>query len=142
MRRDDPRLLPGLLNVFRQIRPYWCGPAAIVALQLELGTGPQLTQAQWACIADTSSAGTSEVGIKRCLRLLGTFYVSRRVRRPFGLAIVFDPWRNHWVAARCVDGCVLMLDPWDGRVGCFPWEWFRRVYFEAPRSPYALIVAG
>lgn len=126
--------------MFRQVRPYWCGPAALVALQLELGSGPELTQAEWAELAGTSSTGTGVHGLKRCLRLLGQYRVDRRPRRPFGLAVVFDYWRDHWIVVRCIDGVAMMLDPWDGAVGCFPWVWFRRTYLVA-RDSYALIVS-
>ncbi len=127
--------------MFRQLRPYWCGPAALQALQLELGRGPSLTQAEWADLAGTTRAGTGESGMKRCLALLTPFDVVRRPARPFGLAIVFDPWRDHWIVVRCLDGMAVMLDPWDGATECLPWGWFHAVFFRLPRTPYALVVS-
>lgn len=126
--------------MFRQLRPYWCGPAALVALQLELGSGPKLSQAEWADLAGTTREGTGERGIKRCLELLAPFEVVYRPEEPFELGIVFDPWRDHWVTVRCVDGTALMLDPWDGQIECYVWAWFRAVFFRIPRVTYALIV--
>ena len=126
--------------MFRQLRSYWCGPAALVALQLELGTGPELTQAEWAELAGTTRDGTGPGGIKRCLGLLGAFSVVLQPEEPFELAIVFDPWRDHWVVVRCVGDMALMLDPWDGQIECYPWLWFRAVYFLIPRESYALVI--
>ena len=125
--------------MFRQLRPYWCGPAALVAMQLELGRGPALSQAEWAELAGTTRDGTGETGIKRCLGLLCEFRVDRQPADPFEIAVVFDPWRDHWIVVRCVDGIALMLDPWDGQIEGYPWAWFRAVYFLVPRRSYALI---
>jgi len=128
--------------VFRQLRPYWCGPAALVALQLELGRGPALSQAEWADLAGTTREGTGESGLKRCVELLAPCEVVRRPVQPFELAVVFDPWRDHWVVVRTVDGVALMLDPWDGAIEGYPWPWFCSVYFRIPRTPYALVISS
>ena len=129
-------------DVFRQLRPYWCGPAALVALQLELGRGPQLSQAEWAELAGTTREGTGERGLQRCVRLLAPFRVVHRPAEPFDLAIVYDAWRDHWITVRCVDGMALMLDPWDGQIECYPWPWFRAVFFLIPRLAYALVISS
>ncbi len=119
--------------MFHQERPYWCGPAALVAVQLELGAGPQLTQAEWAQLAGTTPEGTGPAGLKRALRLLTPFRVVRRRQQPFSLGIVFDHWRDHWITVRGAPGAAVVLDPWDGSVTGHPWALFRHVYLSSAR---------
>lgn len=126
--------------MFKQRRPYWCGPAALVALQIELGRGPALTQAEWADLAGTTRNGTGPAGLKKALALLSDFEISRKRSRPFRLAIVFDRFRDHWIVARCAFGAVLVLDPLDGSVTCELWHWFRELHLNSARESYALVV--
>lgn len=126
--------------MFRQLRPYWCGPAALVAVQLELPPGLEFSQAEWAELAGTTSQGTSPAGLKQCLQLLGRVEVVRRRRHPFALGIVFDFYRDHWITVRASQGCAVVLDPWDGSATAQPWAKFRRAFLSSARESYALIL--
>ena len=138
------------MKLFKQERPHWCGPAALVALQVELGLTPY-PQSAWAQAVGTTSKGTSVAAIKRGIRMIHPrgVCVVRKTSYPFAVGILHDPDRDHWMTARCrppprgtvMDSrtwVVKLIDPEDGSVTRLKWPDFQARYLNTVKKSYVL----
>lgn len=136
---------------YQQENPYYCGPASLHVLEIELGLSPPHSQDEWAVFAGTIGqgkagvkSGTSIAGLKRCIKMMGRkFEVVKKTLTPWtGPAIVYDASRDHWMTVTVIgiNRGVWIMDPETGLTSWSHWIEFQEKYMNSSRNSYALVV--
>lgn len=139
------------MSSYKQENPYYCGPASLRVLEIELGIEPSHTQDEWAVFAGTIGqgkagvkSGTSIAGLKRCIKKMGRkFEIVKKTLTPWrGPAIIYDSTRDHWMTVLVcgINAGVWIMDPETGNTVWSHWIEFQEKYMNHSRNSYALVV--
>jgi ABC-type bacteriocin/lantibiotic exporter with double-glycine peptidase domain len=143
--------------LFKQEKPYYCGPASLRYIQRVMGVSKPFSQDQWAVLAGTTAEkGTSAAAMRRCLEGIcggvktvkgfpymtppGSLTYSYFPFAHLQAGIVYDSKRDHWmVASGAASNEIYLFDPETGKSSRVDVETFKSKYLKKHSDFYALV---